>query len=143
MDSRTDTLDLERIRAELVDTGLYPVIEHAAQTGSTNTDLMQAETVVHGQLLLADEQVSGKGRLGSAPALTQTIQSVVLLPTSLERLGLLPLAAGLAVTDIVDGARLKWPNDVHIDGRKLCGILSEAGPVGGASSAAQGSAFGT
>ena len=146
MDSHTDTLDLERIRAELVDTGLYPVIEHAAQTGSTNTDLMQAGTVAHGQVLLADEQVSGKGRLGrvwSAPARTQTIQSVALLPTSLEHLGLLPLAAGLAVTDIVDGARLKWPNDVHIDGKKLCGILSEAGPVGGASSAAQGSAFGT
>ena len=55
---------------------------------------------------------------------------MLILPESLDHLGTLPLAAGLAVTDSVDGAVLKWPNDVHIDGKKLCGILAEAGPVG-------------
>lgn len=142
----SNTLDLQRIREELVDSGWYFSVDHVAQTGSTNTDLMQADTVHDRQVLLADEQVSGKGRLGrawSAPAESQTIQSVALLPQSLEHLGLLPLAAGLAVTDIVEGARLKWPNDVQIDGKKLCGILSEAGPVGGVADAAHRGAFGT
>src|SRR5699024_10860299 len=74
---------------------------------------------------------------------TQVIQSVALLPTTLDALGILPLAAGLAVTDIVDGAQLKWPNDVQIQGKKLCGILCEAGPIGGTSGAAQGSTFGS
>ena len=55
---------------------------------------------------------------------------MLLLPDSLDYLGTLPLAAGLAVTDSIEGSVLKWPNDVHIDGNKLCGILAEAGPVG-------------
>ena len=125
-------LDLARIRAELVDSGLYAKVDHTAQTGSTNADLMKANYVVDKQVLLADEQLAAKGRLGrswSAPAKAQVIMSVALLPMSLEHLGTLPLAAGLAVTDVVDKASLKWPNDVQIDGQKLCGILAEAGPI--------------
>ncbi|MGO3061059.1 biotin--[acetyl-CoA-carboxylase] ligase [Corynebacterium casei] len=140
--AKSEELDLARIRTDLVESGLYSAVDHTAQTGSTNTDLMQAEVVQDRAVLLADEQVSGKGRLGrvwSAPAKTQIIQSVVLLPRSLDHLGTLPLAAGLAVTDIVEGAQLKWPNDVQIEGKKLCGILAEAGPVGGAASGKGGS----
>lgn len=124
-------LDMDRIREALNDD--FAVIDYTESTGSTNTDLMQAEKVADGTVLLADEQVAGKGRLGRqwvSPAGSQLIFSALILPESLEHLGTLPLAAGLAVTDSVDGAVLKWPNDVHIDGKKLCGILAEAGPVG-------------
>lgn len=96
---------------------------------------MQAENVADGTVLLTNEQVSGKGRLGRtwvSPAGSQLILSVLILPETLEHLGTLPLASGLAVTDTVEGSVLKWPNDVHIDGNKLCGILAEAGPVGAA-----------
>ena len=130
-------LDLERIRTALADD--FTTIDFVEKTGSTNTDLMQATNVADGTVLLADEQLSGKGRLGrtwTAPAGSQVIFSVLLLPESLERLGTLPLAAGLAVTDSIEGTVLKWPNDVHIDGNKLCGILAEAGPVGQAFKAA-------
>ena len=124
-------LDLERIRTALADD--FTTIDFVEKTGSTNTDLMQATNVADGTVLLADEQLSGKGRLGrswTAPAGSQVIFSVLLLPESLDHLGTLPLAAGLAVTDSIEGTVLKWPNDVHIDGNKLCGILAEAGPVG-------------
>lgn len=124
-------LDLDRIREALADD--FAVIEYTESTGSTNTDLMQADKVADGTVLLANEQLAGKGRLGRhwvSPAGSQLIFSVLILPESLDHLGTLPLAAGLAVTDSVDGAVLKWPNDVHIDGKKLCGILAEAGPVG-------------
>lgn len=124
-------LDMDRIREAL--SGDFAVIDFTESTGSTNTDLMQAEKAADGTVLLADEQVAGKGRLGRqwvSPAGSQLIFSVLILPDSLEHLGTLPLAAGLAVTDSVEGSVLKWPNDVHIDGKKLCGILAEAGPVG-------------
>ena len=124
-------LDMDRIREAL--DGDFAVIDYTESTGSTNTDLMEADKVADGTVLLANEQVAGKGRLGRqwvSPAGSQLIFSVLILPDSLEHLGTLPLAAGLAVTDSVEGAVLKWPNDVHIDGKKLCGILAEAGPVG-------------
>lgn len=124
-------LNLDRIREAL--DGDFSVIDYTESTGSTNTDLMEAEKVADGTVLLANEQVAGKGRLGRqwvSPAGSQLIFSVLILPDSLDHLGTLPLAAGLAVTDSVEGAVLKWPNDVHIDGKKLCGILAEAGPVG-------------
>lgn len=129
----TAPLDIERIRTALADD--FAVIDYVEQTGSTNTDLMQAENVADGTVLLANEQVSGKGRLGRtwvSPAGSQLILSVLILPETLEYLGTLPLASGLAVTDTVEGSVLKWPNDVHIDGNKLCDILAEAGPVGAA-----------
>ncbi|WP_311522279.1 biotin--[acetyl-CoA-carboxylase] ligase [uncultured Corynebacterium sp.] len=124
-------LDMDRIREALSED--FAVIDYTESTGSTNTDLMQADKVADGTVLLANEQVAGKGRLGRqwvSPAGSQLIFSVLILPDSLDHLGTLPLAAGLAVTDSVEGAVLKWPNDVHIDGKKLCGILAEAGPVG-------------
>lgn len=129
----TAPLDIERIRTALADD--FAVVDYVEQTGSTNTDLMQAENVADGTVLLTNEQVSGKGRLGRtwvSPAGSQLILSVLILPETLEHLGTLPLASGLAVTDTVEGSVLKWPNDVHIDGNKLCGILAEAGPVGAA-----------
>ncbi|AMO88532.1 biotin--[acetyl-CoA-carboxylase] ligase [Corynebacterium simulans] len=129
----TAALDIERIRTALADD--FALVEYVEQTGSTNTDLMKAENVADGTVLLTNEQVSGKGRLGRtwvSPAGSQLILSVLILPDSLEHLGTLPLASGLAVTDTVEGSVLKWPNDVHINGNKLCGILAEAGPVGAA-----------
>lgn len=125
------TYDLERIRTELAED--YAVIDYVEETGSTNTDLMQATDVTDGTVLLTDLQTAGKGRLGrvwTAPKGSQVTFSVLLLPESLDHLGTLPLAAGLAVTDAIPGTVLKWPNDVLLDGKKLCGILAEAGPVG-------------
>ncbi|MCQ9341501.1 biotin--[acetyl-CoA-carboxylase] ligase [Corynebacterium phoceense] len=125
------TYDMERIRTALAED--YAVIDYVEETGSTNTDLMQATDVTDGTVLLTDLQTAGKGRLGrvwTAPKGSQVTFSVLLLPDSLDHLGTLPLAAGLAVTDAIPGTVLKWPNDVLLDGKKLCGILAEAGPVG-------------
>ena len=122
---------MERIRTALAED--YAVIDYVEETGSTNTDLMQATDVTDGTVRLTDLQTAGKGRLGrlwTAPKGSQVTFSVLLLPESLDHLGTLPLAAGLAVTDAIPGTVLKWPNDVLLDGKKLCGILAEAGPVG-------------
>lgn len=122
-------LDLAQLQAQLVTSGLYPSVEVLSRTGSTNTDLMNREHLVDGTVLLAEEQTSGKGRLGrrwESPAYTQVIFSVAILPPTIERLGIVPLAVGVAIADVVPAAVLKWPNDVLVGGKKLCGILAEA-----------------
>jgi BirA family transcriptional regulator, biotin operon repressor / biotin---[acetyl-CoA-carboxylase] ligase len=82
----------------------------------------------HGTLVTADEQSTGRGRQGrrwTAPAGRALLCSVVIRDPS----RLLPLACGVAVAEVVGaGARVKWPNDLLVDGRKVAGILVEARP---------------
>lgn len=120
-------------------------VDHVPSTGSTNTDLsarIGAGNIVDRSVLLSEEQVAGRGRMGrpwSAPAGSQFICSMVIAPQSvdLDRLGELPLFIGVAVAEAVRElgapAVLKWPNDLQVerDGqvRKLAGILVEAASI--------------
>lgn len=116
----------------------YAAIRRVDSTGSTNADLLADAAAPAFTVLVAGAQTAGRGRLGrpwASPPGTQSIMSVLLRPgkAELDRLGTVPLAAGLAVLDAVreisgvtDGPALKWPNDVLWNGRKLCGILAEA-----------------
>ena len=95
-------------------------------TGSTNADML-----AHGEpgtVLIADEQTDGKGRLGRhwvSPKGSQLAMSMVLDASKHPGdFGLLSIAPGVAVTDVVPEAQLKWPNDVQIRGKKIAGILS-------------------
>ena len=108
------------------------------ETGSTNADLAAAarDGAVSGTVLVAGHQVQGRGRLDrtwtAAPGASLAI-SVLLRPPSAipqKRWTWLPLMTGLAVAEALVGsagvqAELKWPNDVLIGGRKVCGILAE------------------
>ena len=82
----------------------------------------------HGTLITASEQSAGRGRQGrrwSAPAGQALLMSLILRDPP----RLLPLAAAVAVAALAgDGARIKWPNDVQADGRKVAGILVEGRP---------------
>jgi len=82
----------------------------------------------HGTLITASEQSAGRGRQGrrwSAPAGQALLMSLLLRDPP----RLLPLAAAVAVAALAgDGARIKWPNDVQVDGRKVAGILVEGRP---------------
>lgn len=90
-----------------------------------------------GTVLWAGEQRRGRGRQGRewlSPAgglyfsllLDEASLSLLPAPDHAARLRLLPLVAGLATADAVGSeARIKWPNDVLIEGRKLAGILAE------------------
>jgi BirA family biotin operon repressor/biotin-[acetyl-CoA-carboxylase] ligase len=108
------------------------------RTGSTNADLAAAarERADSGTVLVAGHQVSGRGRLDrtwTAPPGASLAISVLLRPPAgipAARWTWLPLLAGLAVSDAIAestgvDAELKWPNDVLIGGRKVCGILAE------------------
>lgn len=91
-------------------------------------------------VLITDHQTSGKGRLGrswNAPPHTMLAISVLLRPArsgilEAEPKGWIPLLAGLAMTRALTAlgapVELKWPNDILIGARKVCGILAEAQP---------------
>lgn len=82
----------------------------------------------HGTLVSAGAQSAGRGRQGrtwSAPSGRALLCSLVIR----EPPRLLPLAVGIAVAEVAGStARIKWPNDVLIDGRKVAGILVEGRP---------------
>ena len=79
-----------------------------------------------GSIVVAEHQSAGRGRLErrwEAPAGTALLVSFVL-----ERNPILSLAAGVAAAQACgEDVRLKWPNDLLVDGRKVGGILVEAG----------------
>jgi BirA family biotin operon repressor/biotin-[acetyl-CoA-carboxylase] ligase len=82
-------------------------------------------------VVLADQQSAGRGREGRPWVSPRGgLYLSVLLRPRVAQLGLLPLAAGVAVVETAAehgvSAQLKWPNDVLVGGRKLAGILAEA-----------------
>jgi BirA family transcriptional regulator, biotin operon repressor / biotin---[acetyl-CoA-carboxylase] ligase len=112
-------------------------IHHYYKIGSTNTVAMEsaAAGAPQGTVLLAEEQTGGRGRGGNvwhSARSTGIYCSVVLRPPlPPSDVLVLSLAAGLAVhhaireIDPALNPDLKWPNDVLLDGRKVCGILAE------------------
>jgi BirA family biotin operon repressor/biotin-[acetyl-CoA-carboxylase] ligase len=105
-------------------------------TGSTNADLAKAAKhgAPEGTVLIAEEQSSGHGRLDRrwvSPARAGLTMSFVLRPTvPREQWATLTLLTAVALEESLKAvcgvnAKLKWPNDVLIDGRKVCGILAQ------------------
>lgn len=116
-------------------------LDIVAESGSTNADLRSRATDIeewpHLSVLLTDDQTAGRGRLDRtwlAPAGSALAISVLLraLPASPTARGWIPLLAGVAMADAIAAqlpdqhVAVKWPNDVLVDDRKICGILAEA-----------------
>ena len=130
-------LDAARLNGALASgPGLWREVQVVEETGSTNADLLsQARSGAgEGLVLVAEAQTSGRGRMGrrwiSPPrrALTFSVLLRPAVPAGL--LGWVPLLAGVAVASALQrtagvDARLKWPNDVLVDGAKIAGILAE------------------
>ena len=125
------------------------VIERFEVTTSTNS-LLKARAELglakHGTVIWADHQTAGRGRMDrvwEADPGKGLLFSTLLLPdSSLSRITLIGLLASLAVYESISEEltksvsfyksqlsllRLKWPNDILYDNRKLCGILCESG----------------
>ena len=115
-----------------------PRLVEAPFTGSTNADLVAAlragEHWPHLGVLLTRDQRSGRGRLDRgwvAPAGSSLAISVAIDAARIPALrrGWIPLVAGTAMAgaagEQLGGVGVKWPNDLLVGGRKLCGILAE------------------
>jgi BirA family biotin operon repressor/biotin-[acetyl-CoA-carboxylase] ligase len=109
------------------------------EIGSTSTDLAERleQGAPIGTVVVAERQHAGRGRRGRSwhsPRTGSLYLSVAVgAPGGVdELLTMIPLAAGVAAVDALGDAgepsgdlRLKWPNDLLLDGRKLAGILCE------------------
>src|ERR1700679_1103163 len=129
--------DLAALEASLATSIYAGKLHYAPITGSTNTDALTAARsgAPHGSVFFADEQTAGRGR-GDHAWLSVAAQGIYVsvlfrLALPVERLPLLPLAAGLAAAESIRAVSglavdLRWPNDLLLDERKTGGILAEA-----------------
>lgn len=131
-DGRYDELRGDDLANEL---GLPHVVTFSS-IGST-LDVAHAlaeEGAAAGTLVIADAQTAGRGRLGrtwrSEPGAGIWL-TIIERPSDTAALDVLSLRVGLALAPALDPfaasrVRLKWPNDLYVDGHKLGGILVEA-----------------
>src|SRR5258708_2087420 len=129
------TLDIAALEAALSDVRLgHPLIYFPALDSTNTYAVAQARAgAAEGTLVTTDDQTAGRGRVrpiwrslpGQQPAL-----SVILRPRFPPHF--LVMASSLAVAEAIEcvtglRADIKWPNDVQIAARKVCGILIETG----------------
>lgn len=125
------------ISAHLKTKSLGRVLHIMESTASTQIDAMtHAEKAAQeGALFIADQQTTGRGRLGRkwfSPAGKGIWMSLVMRPElPIRFVPQLTLLTGVAVCKAIRSvtgadAKIKWPNDILIGGRKVCGILLES-----------------
>jgi biotin-[acetyl-CoA-carboxylase] ligase BirA-like protein len=143
-DLERPALDAQALADALTrDSRLWTALEVVPEVGSTNAELVaragrdpEDGGALEGTVLVAEHQVSGRGRLDrvwTSPPRAGLTVSVLLRPdVPAARRGWLPLLTGVALAEAVAEVTgvlpsLKWPNDLLArDGRKLAGILAES-----------------
>lgn len=116
---------------------LEPKIVCLEEIDSTNNEVRRLGDAGAGEgtVVVADRQTGGKGRRGRewfSPAGTGVWMSVLLRPELRpDQVSGITLMAALSVCRAIRestglSAQIKWPNDLVIDGKKVCGILTEA-----------------
>lgn len=133
---RPDLITAEEVGSRLDTKWAGQTLYFFESTGSTNTDASRfaEEGAPEGTLVIAEEQGKGKGRRGRSwvtPAGSAVAMSLVIRPQiAPEHISMVTLVMGLAVAyacqDVCSvKTQIKWPNDVVVDGKKICGILTE------------------
>lgn len=106
------------------------------ETGSTNIDAKRyaEDGAEHGTVIVADMQTSGRGRRGKmwqSPSGSAVYMTIILKPDFLpDKASMLTLVMALSVADAITEftglpAGIKWPNDIVVNRKKVCGILTE------------------
>ena len=151
LSGRSDILSVPGIQKYLKDPGFVTSETSAGKSGNlninversvTSTNTLVRERAIAGEaegfVLLADNQTSGKGRAGRSffsPLDTGVYLSILLRPkqwTALQAARITTMAAVAACEAIEElttdvKAQIKWVNDIFINGKKVSGILTEAG----------------
>jgi BirA family biotin operon repressor/biotin-[acetyl-CoA-carboxylase] ligase len=111
---------------------IYPVLESTNKTAKEMA-LSEAE---HGTVIIANSQTAGRGRYGRSffsPASCGIYMSIILHPDKIgfDTPTLVTSFAAVSVCEAIEAVsdktpRIKWVNDIFIEGKKVCGILTEA-----------------
>ncbi len=137
LEDKTDVLSQQGIKMFIEKKNMNnPVIVYKT-IDSTNSEAkkLAMSGAEHGTIVAANEQTNGRGRRGNSfysPAQTGIYMSVILKPQkALADCLMTTVAAAVAVTDSIEALtgknpQIKWVNDIFLDGRKICGILTEA-----------------
>lgn len=132
----TTELVADGIKMTLADTSRFQTVRVYETVDSTNTEAKRLwQKGEHEEkVILSREQSAGKGRRGRlwlSPKDEGVFMSLLLTP-DIEPIhaSMLTLVAGLAVCEAIEGLtglkpRIKWPNDLVLDNKKVCGILTE------------------
>ena len=135
--SESDLLSEEGLRAALPKRYKNCPVKVLSITDSTNTQtkISAIGGAPHGMLLLAEQQTDGRGRYGKhffSPYGAGLYMSILLKPTAVTAAPqLITVAAANAVCAAIEKLtplipKIKWVNDIYLDGKKICGILTEA-----------------
>jgi BirA family biotin operon repressor/biotin-[acetyl-CoA-carboxylase] ligase len=128
---------MQRSSFELTAKRLGSEVRFLKETESTNRDADAAAQAgaAEGLLIMADSQTAGRGRMTRtwfSPSGINLYFSLLLRPNvELALAPSLPLVVGLAVTEALVACapallpKIKWPNDILVNGKKICGILCE------------------
>lgn len=132
----SDVLTVQSV-SRFLDTDMPVYLQVQTEVTSTNTLLkVQAEQgAPEGTVLIAESQTAGKGRLGrhfTSPPGTGIYFSLLLRPRcTAEKSLFITTTAAVAVCEAIEqvtglNPQIKWVNDVYLNEKKVCGILTEA-----------------
>lgn len=106
------------------------------EVGSTNTlaKYLAKNGIENGSVVISEKQNSGRGRTGKSweSPLGGVWMSIILSPeVDISKIPLITITTGVAVAIALEkigvhNPEIKWPNDIMINGKKVCGILTEA-----------------
>lgn len=133
---KPDILSKEEIESQM-DTEVFGKrVVYFDEIDSTNiyAKKLGEEANSHGTLVVADRQIQGKGRRGRdwiSPKGSGIWMTLILKPNlNPAQASMITLVAGLSVSSAINTlysvqSFIKWPNDIVINGKKICGILTE------------------
>ena len=120
------------LNTEFIGKNLY--IYNEVKSTNTVARFLSSNNVENGTVVISEKQTAAKGRSGKSweSPLGGIWLSVILRPhVDHSRIPLITLATGVAVAKSlekvgIENPEIKWPNDIMINGKKVCGILTEA-----------------
>lgn len=131
-----DVLTLSELKSRIHNKWAGNTVYFYEETGSTNIDAkrLAEEGAPHGTVAVADKQNAGRGRRGrvwQSPAGKDIYFTLLLRPDFIpDKASSLTLVMALSVAQAVEAfcgltTGIKWPNDIVVNGKKVCGILTE------------------